>query len=286
MFASCVAESDLQSTLQPSAVASKGRACAMPMGNFVCSVLFLDIVAYSKESVGQQYNIKSRFNELIVSKLAGIPEDQRIAQDTGDGVGICFFGDPGDLLAVALDIQRSLAQFDSLKVRMGLHLGPVRILHDMNGHLNVVGDAINTAQRVMGFANENALVVSKAFYDVVAHLTDETVSAFSAMGVQTDKHGRQHDLYVATTATHSANHAIVSHTCDFTLPVDGPWLTPEMGAQVEKILSQWVGPVARVLLKKELARSNDLASLCQALVGHIADRQCHAQFLTEMGRLR
>lgn len=265
---------------------SKGTTLGMPQRNAVCSVLFLDIVAYSKESVGQQYTIKSRFNELIVGKLAPIPDNQRIALDTGDGVGICFFGDPGDLLSVALDIQRSLAQFGPVKVRMGLHLGPVRILNDMNGHLNVVGDAINTAQRVMGFANDNALLVSKAFYDVVAHLTDGAVSAFTPMGVQTDKHGRQHDLYAASTNTHHASSASTPHTCDFTLPVDLSWLTPEMAAQVEKMLSQVVGPVARVLLKKELSRSYDLASLCHALARHIGDRQSQAQFLTDMGRLR
>lgn len=267
--------------------ARKGTTLAMPLGNFVCPVLFLDIVAYSKESLGRQHTIKSQFNELLVDKLAPIPANQRIALDTGDGVGICFFGDPGDVLAVALDIQRSLAQFGPMKVRMGLHLGPVRILNGMNGHANVVGDAINAAQRVMGFSNDNALWVSKAFYDVVAYLADGAARAFIPMGVKTDKHGRQHDLYEAVTNTpHATTHASTLHLCADTVPVDMCWLTPDMAAQVEKILSQMVGPVARLLIRREAPHSCDLPSLCQALAQHIDDRASHVQFLTDMGRLR
>ncbi len=273
-------------TLLSQALASNGKASGFPLGNCVCSVLFLDIVAYSKESVGQQYTIKSQFNALIVGKLAAIPANQRIALDTGDGAGICFFGDPVDVLALALDIQRSLAQCSPMKVRMGLHLGPVRILHGMNGHANVVGDAINVAQRVMGFANENALLVSNAFYDVVAHLTDGAASAFTPMGTQTDKHGRQHDMYAAVANNPDATRARTLHNCTYTLPVDLCWLNPDMAAQVEKILCKVVGPVARVLIKKEVPLSCDLASLRQALARYIDDRPSHDQFMTDMGRLR
>lgn len=267
-------------------VAIKGEASARPLGNCVCSVLFLDIVAYSKESVGQQYKIKSQFNALMVDKLAAIPADQRIALDTGDGAGICFFGDPGDVLAVALDIQRSLLQSGPMKVRMGLHLGPVRILKDMNGHSNAVGDAINVAQRVMGFANENALLVSNAFYDVVAQLADGAVGGFTHVGAHTDKQGRQHDIYAAVTNIAHATGVATLRKCDDTVSADRCWLNPEMAAQVEKILTKRVGPMARVLIKKELTRCCDLAALAEALARHIDDRAGHAQFLADMGRVR
>jgi len=364
--------------LRSQPVASKGMTSSMPLGNFVCSVLFLDIVAYSKESVGKQYAIKSGFNELIVGKLARIPASQRIALDTGDGAGICFLGDPEEVLATALDIQRSLAQIAPMKVRMGLHLGPVRILNDMNGHANVVGDGINAAQRVMGFAHENALLVSKAFYDVVTCLADGGASAFIHVGAQTDKHGRRHDLYEAVTQVPVATSAGALHQGTSSVPVDQtmapeelaavereltqhlgplaailmrkarhkaatvqalrdllapsigdqeqqeafrhgqahppsatrgavpansnsvthshsvvpsavstrPWLTQEMATQVEILLSQVVGPVARVLVKKEIPKSTDWAGLCQALAHHIDDLPSHKQFLTAMGRLR
>jgi len=39
-----------------------------------------------------------------------------------------------------------------LQIRVGVNLGPVRLVKDINGQPNIIGDGINVAQRVMSFA--------------------------------------------------------------------------------------------------------------------------------------
>lgn len=381
------------------------RVAAMPrqkvtapvhQGNMVCSVLFLDIIAYSRESVQQQFEIKTLFNQMILAKLKHIAESSRITLDTGDGAGICFMGDPEEVLQGAMDIRRALDDQKRMKVRMGLHIGPVRILNDMNGHSNVIGDGINAAQRVMSFADESTLLVSRSFYDVVACLSDEGAFSFQYIGGQADKHGRVHELYsvlpvnvcniedrshhvnkqavrpnadipqeiIFSIETELAQHlgplapvlirkalgkvaneqelrellaqsivdpiqrdrfssshtsrpgdksqpqtsvlsnsrTIISHTVisspsasskssissplSQSGPTVQPWLEQEVIAQLEKILARIIGPLARVLIKKEARKTNDLNSLCSALAQHIDDPQSRQIFLREISAIR
>ena len=63
---------------------------------FICSVLFLDIVAYSRKPVSEQIRLKDHFNALIASALRDVAPADRIILDTGDGVAINFLGDPND----------------------------------------------------------------------------------------------------------------------------------------------------------------------------------------------
>ena len=52
-------------------------------------------------------------------------------------------------------------------IRMGVNLGPVRLVKDLNAQLNIIGDGINVAQRVMSFSDPGQLLVSRSFYEVV-----------------------------------------------------------------------------------------------------------------------
>src|SRR6185295_7846404 len=99
----------------------------------------------------------------------------RVILDTGDGAAITFFEDPERVLKVALAIR------DSVKAptRMGINLGPVRMVTDLNGHVNVIGDGINVAQRVMSFADPGQLLVSRSFYEIVSTLADEYARMFT-----------------------------------------------------------------------------------------------------------
>ena len=61
---------------------------------FICSVLFLDIVEYSQRTVAEQIALKERFNKVLTEAIAGVPTDDRIILDTGDGAAVSFLGDP------------------------------------------------------------------------------------------------------------------------------------------------------------------------------------------------
>ncbi len=189
---------------------------------FIGSVVFVDIVGYSKKSVSEQIVFKDRFTELLSDSLTDIPPEQRLILDTGDGAALSFLGDPEDALFVSMNLRDmvnraaaaagnpQLAGIESeeahsadasgapggLPLRIGINLGPVKLVRDINGHPNIVGDGINVAQRIMSFARPGQIVVSRSFFDVVSVISEEYSKLFKYEGSRTDKHVREHEIYI------------------------------------------------------------------------------------------
>ncbi len=166
----------------------------------MCSVFFLDIVGYSKRSVTGQISLKERFNGYLSAAIRDVPLSDRIILDTGDGAAINFMGDIEDALKAALSMRAAMLHEDPnieppLLVRMGINLGPVRLVRDLNGLPNIVGDGINVAQRVMGFADASQILVSRSYYDAVSRLSPKYAGMFHYQGARTDKHVREHEVY-------------------------------------------------------------------------------------------
>jgi hypothetical protein len=174
---------------------------------FICSVVFLDMVEYSKKPVAEQIFFKERLNTLLTQALANIAPNDRIILDTGDGAALSFLGDPEDALYVSLSLREALERPQppgpELKMRLGINLGPVRLVKDINGQPNIIGDGINVAQRVMSFSEPGQIVVSRSFYEVVSCLSEGYGRLFHYEGSRTDKHVREHEIYTvqATSAS-------------------------------------------------------------------------------------
>lgn len=166
---------------------------------FICSVVFLDIVGYSKKPVVEQIQLKERLNALLTEALANVAVNDRIILDTGDGVALSFLGDPEDALFVSLTIRDALAapspQGPQLPLRLGVNLGPVKLVKDINNQPNIIGDGINVAQRVMSFALPGQILVSRSYYEVVSCLSEDYGKLFHYEGSRTDKHVREHEVY-------------------------------------------------------------------------------------------
>lgn len=158
----------------------------------VCSVLFLDIVEYSKKPVAEQLALKEAFNKVLAHALDQVPGRDRIILDTGDGAAVTFMGDPEDALFASIAVRD---QAGSVPVRLGVNLGPVRLVKDLNDQVNIIGDGINVAQRVMSFAAPGQLLVSRSFYEVVSCLSRDYANMFQHEGARTDKHVREHEVY-------------------------------------------------------------------------------------------
>jgi class 3 adenylate cyclase len=158
----------------------------------VCSVLFLDIVEYSKKPVSDQLQLKQEFNRVLTKSLEQVPARDRIILDTGDGAAVTFMGDPEDALFAAMAVRDGAG---AVAVRLGVNLGPVRLVKDLNAQMNIIGDGINVAQRVMSFARPGQLLVSRSFYEVVSCLSRDYANLFHHEGARTDKHVREHDVY-------------------------------------------------------------------------------------------
>jgi class 3 adenylate cyclase len=166
----------------------------------ICSVLFLDLVEYSRKPVAEQMRLKERFNLLLRSALKSVAQSDRIVLDTGDGAAVTLLGDPEDALFMALELRDGLVaqpidEARELKLRSGINLGPVKLVRDINGRPNIIGDGINVAQRIMGFAQPGQVLVSRSYYEIVSRLSDDYAELFCDQGVRTDKHVREHHVY-------------------------------------------------------------------------------------------
>jgi class 3 adenylate cyclase len=164
----------------------------------VCSVLFSDIADYSQKSVAEQLQLKQAFNQALAVALENVAARDRIILDTGDGAAITFMGDPEDALFASMAMRDLSA---TVPVRLGVNLGPVRLVKDLNGQMNIIGDGINVAQRVMSFSRPGQLLVSRSFYEVVSCLSRDYANLFRHEGSRTDKHVRAHEVYAVVGAT-------------------------------------------------------------------------------------
>lgn len=167
----------------------------------ICTVIFLDIIGYSAWVDSEQISKKNEFNRLISEAIKDIAQNDRILLDTGDGAAIALLGAPEEALFIALTIRDGIlalneAAKDALLVRIGINLGPVRVVKDINGRPNIIGDGINVAQRVMSFAEPNQILVSRSYFEITSRLTKEITELFTYSGIKQDKHVREHEVYV------------------------------------------------------------------------------------------
>lgn len=166
----------------------------------ICSIIFLDIIDYSKKPVSEQIDCKNLFNSLINASIQNVAQNDRIILDTGDGAAITLMGSPEEALFIALTIRDGILDHNkinkqNLKLRIGINLGSVRVVKDINDRPNIIGDGINVAQRIMSFANENQILVSRSYFEVTSRLTNEITDMFTYSGVKQDKHIREHEVY-------------------------------------------------------------------------------------------
>ncbi|MGE4241411.1 protein kinase domain-containing protein [Ramlibacter sp.] len=256
--------------------------------NRLGTILFLDLVGYSIKSVDNQVQLKKLFNELIAKALRGVPEDTRIAIDTGDGAAICFLDDPEEALHSALLLRDLLGQKygTAIHARIGLHLGPVRVIQDINNRVNVIGDGINVAQRVMDFAQPNQVLVSRSYYDVISRLTDDTADMFQYLGQYPDKHERLHEVYAVVASQRNVAADPTRLDPDATTRVTRTMPTSvardiDDGAvlEVEAELARHIGPLAKVLVKKARPLAASAEQLRESLAPSIPDQKARTLFL-------
>jgi class 3 adenylate cyclase len=167
----------------------------------MAAVLFADLVGYSRKPVTDQFAAKGSFHELLHGVLAPLAPDSRLVLDTGDGAAIAFLADPEHALYVALELHRMLAMragdgmLDPGDLRLGINLGPVKRMVDLNGQPNLVGEGMNTAERVMSFASPGEITASRAYCDAISCLRESYRRLFESLGRRADKHGREHEVF-------------------------------------------------------------------------------------------
>ena len=89
----------------------------------VCSVLFLDIVEYSKKAVADQIQLKQAFNQVLAKAVEEVAPRDRIILDTGDGAAVTFMGDPEDALFAAISVRDMAAAYAEGRGPLAVRLG-------------------------------------------------------------------------------------------------------------------------------------------------------------------
>jgi hypothetical protein len=97
-------------------------------------------------------------------------KDGVITLPTGDGMALVFFTDPLAPVRCAVEIAAALRARPEIRVRMGIHSGPVWRHADIKDELNVVGGGINMAQRVMDCGDAGHILLSASVADVLLQL--------------------------------------------------------------------------------------------------------------------
>src|SRR5438128_1323488 len=137
-------------------------------------VLFIDIVGYSKLLINEQSEQIQTLKEIVRGT-----EQFRIAEaegkllrlPTGDGGALVFRNSPEAPVRCALEITKELQKHPGskekpqLRLRMGIHSGPVNEVTDLNEQANIAGAGINIAQRVMDCGDGDHILLSQRVAD-------------------------------------------------------------------------------------------------------------------------
>src|SRR6266516_1248808 len=131
-------------------------------------VLLIDIVGYSKMLIDEESQFLRELSEIVRSteQYRSADADGKLLRlPTGDGMALVFRDNPEAPAKCALEISAALKSHPELKVRMGIHCGPVSEVADVTERANIAGAGINIAQRVMDCGDAGHILLSKHVAD-------------------------------------------------------------------------------------------------------------------------
>jgi len=182
--------------------------------------VFLDVVGFThNRSVEAQSDLVRSLNAIVKASIEAndIPEDSKILIPTGDGICIALLNldyltgieSPYDAhLRIALDILKRLEEHNKtqdddhrFQIRIGVNENVDNVIIDINENLNVAGDGINTAQRIMSIADGNQILVSSSVFNTLG-IRDKYFKAFKALPRTKIKHGIELAIYQFISTDH------------------------------------------------------------------------------------
>jgi len=130
----------------------------------IAHVLFIDIVGYSKLRTNEQSAQMEKLREIVRATeqfRVADAEGKLLRLPTGDGGALAFRNSPEAPVLCAEEIAKALKSHPEIRVRMGIHSGPVNQVTDLNEQANIAGAGINIAQRIMDCGDAGHILVSK-----------------------------------------------------------------------------------------------------------------------------
>src|SRR6266540_3945924 len=130
----------------------------------IAHVLFIDIVGYSKLSINEQNAAVDELTQIVRSteQFQKAEASERLVKiSTGDGIALVFYTSPEAPVRCAMELSRVVKDHPRLRLRMGIHSGPVSGVVDVTGRTNLAGGGLNLAQRVMSCGDADHILLSK-----------------------------------------------------------------------------------------------------------------------------
>ena len=167
---------------------------------------FTDIVAGSNPNIPskEQATKVVVLNELIERTETFKHRDPKstVILPTGDGMAIGFMESPEYPLRLAMQLHRALNQYNKNKrgkekviLRIGIDVGPVYVIKDLNGQDNVWGPGIIITRRVMDLAGDMNIFASKKIAEDIRVLSPEYKEILHPIGNYSIKHDERLEIY-------------------------------------------------------------------------------------------
>ena len=157
----------------------------------IAHVLFIDIVGYSKLSINEQRAAVDELTRIVRSteQFQKADASERLIKiATGDGMALVFYASPEAPVRCAMELSRALQDHPRLRLRMGIHSGPVSGVVDVTGRTNLAGAGLNMAQRVMDCGDAGHILLSKHVVEDLAEY-EEWRPLLHDLGTCEVKHG-------------------------------------------------------------------------------------------------
>ncbi|HET7642789.1 MAG TPA: adenylate/guanylate cyclase domain-containing protein [Nitrososphaeraceae archaeon] len=169
---------------------------------------FTDIVGLSDPRMSTKTQIKKIevLNKFIRewAPFKTMSNDSLIVLPTGDGMAIGFFQSPELPLNLAIELHRKIGLYnkakiptEALRLRIGIHSGPVFVVNDVLENKNVWGPGIIIARRIMDIGNDGHILLSSRVAEDLRELSDEYKKIIKPLHDYTLKHGQRILIYSA-----------------------------------------------------------------------------------------
>jgi TolB-like protein/Tfp pilus assembly protein PilF len=162
----------------------------------IAHVLTMDVVEYSTLLITEQSRVMAELTRIVQNTARfrrAEAEKKLLRLPTGDGMALVFFHDPEAPIECAMEISAAMKNHPDIRLRMGIHSGPINQIVDVNNRSNIAGAGIDIAQRVMDCGDSGHILLSKRVAEDLApfprwnpHLHD--------LGECEVKHGRKVSL--------------------------------------------------------------------------------------------
>lgn len=172
------------------------------------SFFFIDIVGLSDPTLSTKIQIKKieTLNKSIMNChiFKSISKDTMLVLPAGDGMAIGFLQGPELPIKLAIELHEKVAKYnrgkipsETVRVRIGIHSGPVFVVNDIFNNKNIWGPGIIIARRIMDIGDDGHILLSARTAEDLREISDQYKQIIKPLHNYTIKHGQTLSLYSA-----------------------------------------------------------------------------------------